>query len=225
MSQVLHNTGPDSAHDVRGGAEPRLRLWPGVLLIAALWSIRLAAIWLAGTPGSYFLFYMIAPLAITVLVALWWLTLSRLPLGDRLLGVGMFLAGGAATMAISPKTFPMMALILYALPLVVTVWVAWLLVSIPLTWSARRRGLVIALLLAWIPFNLLRVDGMNGSFAAKFSPRWQPTAEDRLLSSLASASHSAKDERPPPKPPRQPKRSSWPRAIGRAFAGRLATAG
>ena len=164
-----------------------------------------------GTPGQFFFFFMIAPICVSVLFAGWWLLFSRLHFVDRLLALAVFFACGAATLLISPKTFPMMALILYALPVLLSIWVGWLLVSIPIAWPARRLGLLAAIVLAWIPCNSLRVDGMDGRFKPRSAGAGLPTAEERML--LHVARRCAKSPAAETRPPRPDASASAPAEI------------
>jgi outer membrane protein assembly factor BamB len=170
----------------------KLRLWPGVLIVALMWLVRTVVGMMAFSPGHFFFGYMVTPMAATVLVCLWWLFASRLRWVDRQLVFAVFVVAAGATVFFSFKSFPFMAMILYCVPYILTAWVGWLLLSYRLSWPTRRAGLVALLVLGFLPYNFTRVDGMNGSFAAQFSPRWTPTPEERLLSSL-SGSHTPAD--------------------------------
>lgn len=166
-------------------AVPRVRLWPGLVIIAALWGVRIWGGSGEGSPGRFFFAFVIAPLIATVGLLLWWLLLSRVRWSDRGLVVGVYVALAGATVAICGQDFPMMALILYALPVVGSVWVGWLVLSLGMAWPMRRLLLLTSLALAFGAFTLLRVDGMDGAFAATFNWRWTPTPEQKLLAELS----------------------------------------
>ena len=163
-----------------------LRIWPGVILVMALWLLRLWANSGEPAPSKFFFGLIIAPAAVTLGVLLWWLFASRIQWTDRLLGAGMFLVIATATCFIAGKDFPAMGLILYALPVISTAWVVWLIVSGVLPWSVRRAGLMLIFVATGCLFSCLRVDGMDGSFKATFNWRWTPTSEDKLLTDLKS---------------------------------------
>ncbi len=165
-------------------AAPRPRLWPGVAIVVLL----LAAVWLPGwldAPGmTRYMFVFFGPMIATAAVALWWLFFSRIPWIDRMLGLAAFGAGAAGAAALWPQN-PML-LIVYALPVVLTVWVLLLLVTPFLSWSVVRLGLPVALLLTWGAFLCLRFDGLDGSLHGTLSLRWSPRGEDKFLASQGS---------------------------------------
>jgi outer membrane protein assembly factor BamB len=134
---------------------------------------------------------MWAPLVAVVALLAWWLFASRLRWTDRILGVGVALAAGAAAFALRDPSIDMMGTIIFALPRVVTAWVLWLLVSVFLPWPVRRLGLVVVLALVWGYMALLRFDGVYGSFSAQLAWRWTPTPEQVFLAENAARAHTA----------------------------------
>ena len=181
------------------------------------------------SPPLFRVAYMFAPMIATALVLAWWLVASRLRRTDRVLVVGLFVAAAAATARVGWQNLTFMGIVLYALPVVLSVWVGWLTSTSRLEWPVRRLGLLVAIVLAWGIFALVRIDGMDGTFNPAFSWRWSPTAEDRMLASLAASPQSAPVETPTDAAatavPVRTLRSSWPPAIGPAFADRPATTG
>ena len=137
---------------------------------------------------------MVTPMLATALVLVWWLFASRLRWADRGLVLGVFALAAAATVLVSRQTLGM-ALLLYGVPAVLSVWVGWLLVTYRLRWPVRRAGLLVGIVLVCGLFMLVRVNGMTGTFTPAFSWRWSPTAEDRLLASLAASSHRPAETR------------------------------
>jgi outer membrane protein assembly factor BamB len=184
---------PAPAPPAGAKASHQLRLWPGVAIVAVLWIIRLVAGLAANSPTQFFMAYMVAPMAATALVLAWWLFASRLRWSDRGLVLVVFALAAAATVLVSRQTVGM-ALLLYGVPTVLSVWIGWLILSYRLRWPVRRAGLLAAIVLACGLFMLLRVNGMTGTFTPSFSWRWSQTAEDRLLASLATTPHSSRTE-------------------------------
>ena len=183
------NTAVSDIHSsATGTARPALRLWPGAAIVAALWALRIWAQAGEASRTKFFIGYMIAPLAATAGLLLWWLLFSRVRWSDRALVAGVFAALAGAAVAICGQDFPLMALILYALPIVASAWVGWLIVSPWMAWPLRRWLLVGSLTLAFSTFTLLRVDGMDGAFRGTFNWRWTPTPEERLLAELSRSS-------------------------------------
>ena len=159
----------------------RLRLWPGVAILAIQWLVVLAIGTLAPPGRAQFFAKFLTPIGGAVLLCLWWLLASRIRWTARLLVVGVFLAAGGLCVLVGGAGFPMMAALMYALPIVTSVWIGWLLLSIYLPWRQRYVGLLAAIVLVWGYFMLLRVDGIDGGMAATLCWRWTPTAEEKFL--------------------------------------------
>ena len=168
------------------GSRPRLRLWPGIVLTAILWLMRGWATIGEFAQYKFFIGLLIAPLVVLVGLLLWWLFASRLRWSDRLLVVGTFAAVVAGTMFFADASFRGPALLFYVLPFVATAWPAWLLLFFWLSWPLRRAGILVMFIAVGVVCLLVRVDGMDGNFVAKFSWRWTRTPEERFLSELKS---------------------------------------
>src|SRR5947207_1635483 len=76
--------------------EPRLRLWPGLLIVAAMWLAILVPRWVAPGTMGHFMAMMWSPMIAAAAIAVWWLFASRLRWTDRILGLLAFGAVGAA---------------------------------------------------------------------------------------------------------------------------------
>ena len=161
-----------------------LRLWPGVVIFGLLAAIRGWGSVGAGTPSQFFFGLIIGPAACLLAVVLWWLFASRLRWTDRLLIPGALVVIVAATVVVCGDNFPAMGMIFYGVPVVATTWVGWLVLTITLPWPARRMGLLLLFVALGAFCSTLRLEGMDGSFNAKFSWRWTPTAEDDFLADL-----------------------------------------
>ena len=178
---------PKSQPDPAGASpQTRLRLWPGIVLVAVYWLVRIWASTGEFAMYKFFVGMLIAPLVVLAGLALWWLFASRLRWSDRLLVVGTFVAVTAVTMVAADASFRGMALVIYALPVVISAWLGWLVLSVLLSWPVRRAGVLLVLSATGVGCSLLRIDGMDGNFAAKFSWRWTPTPEQKLLAELKS---------------------------------------
>ena len=173
----------------------QLRLWPGIALLAVFWLVRGWA--LMGEFATHkFLGRHVDRTAGRAAGTLALVAAGQPPAWfDRLLVVGTFVAVTAATLVVADPSFRSIALVVYALPILVTAWPGWLAISFLFPWPVRRAGVLLVLVAAGIGCSLLRLDGVNGDFVAKFSWRWTPTPEQRLLAELArsariSGSHS-----------------------------------
>ena len=201
----------------------KLRFWPGVLLLVFLWSVRLLANLGEPSPLKFFVSLMIVPLGVFLLTIVWWLFFSRLQWKERGLTLGVLAAVAVGTLAVSLQSFPPMAMIMYAVPFLVSAWVGWLVLSYALSWPIRRAGLLLLFVVIGAVLSSIRVEGMDGSFAAKISPRWQATSEEQLLAELSKSPHAA----PPVEPAAeqavalQLQPGDWPGFRGAARDGRL----
>src|SRR5262245_24052079 len=163
----------------------RLRLWPGLVIVALQWLVMFGAGWIA--PGEMIHFYamFMTPFVAAIAIIFWWLLASRLPWSDRLLGLAACAAIGGAAAAVSDESMLPLAILFYGLPVVTTAWVLWLLVALGLSERVRSLGLVVVFALGWGFFALLRFEGVWGDMAAQFHWRWEPTHEQRFLAQLA----------------------------------------
>ena len=178
---------PQTRPDPPGASPQRgLRLWPGIVLVAVLWLVRVWASIGEFAMLNFFVGMLIAPLVVLAGIVLWWLFASRLRWPDRLLVVGTFAAVTVGTLVATDASFRGVSLVVYALPLVLSAWLGWLVLSFLFPWPVRRAGILLIFIAVGVGCSLLRIDGMNGSFVAKFNWRWTPTPEEKLLAELKS---------------------------------------
>lgn len=163
-----------------------LRLWPGVVIVLLELTAIFVPSWVAPATFAQFMAMFWGPMIASALLAVWWMFRSRVAWGDKFLVLSVAILGGVATAYLVDKTVPF-GLLLYGLPTVTTVWVAWLLVSSPLVWTWRRNGLCAAILLSWGYFTLVRFDGTYGELQSQMSWRWMPTAEQKFLAARPNA--------------------------------------
>jgi outer membrane protein assembly factor BamB len=177
---------------------PRLRLWPGVVVVAllwlVLWPVLVRAEWLESVgldQQRQFSVWMFAPMVATAALALWWLLASGLPWLDRVLGLVAFALAGAGMVLASHPTVGVYGLILYGLQTAATAWVVWLLLTPFVPWPARRVGLFVVFVLAFGYYTLLRVDGAYSNLVIEKEWRWSQTAEDKFKAERASKPKAA----------------------------------
>jgi outer membrane protein assembly factor BamB len=166
------------------------RLWLPVLLVVIQAVLLRLPHWVEiENMNLMFALFFFSPMVATGGVLLWWLLLSGLPWRDRLLGVLVAAAAGGAAFGLAHESFRM-ALTLYGLAALSTVWVGYLLLTTWLSWPARRVGMVLTLLLAAAGCTLLRLDGSWGNFDPQVSYRFGETAEERYVKGLADSAAS-----------------------------------
>jgi outer membrane protein assembly factor BamB len=194
------------------------RLWLPVILVA-MQAVCLVLPYQVEFENVELMFglMMLGPMVASGGVLLWWLFLSGIAWRDRLLVllVGAVAAGGA--FGLSHETFRM-ALALYGLAALSTLWVGYLLLTAWMNWPVRRAGLMLTLLLAAVGCTLLRMDGVWGDFQLQLSYRFRETAEDRYVKG------SEKESAGPASAPAAPVRlaaGDWPGFRGAARDARV----
>jgi outer membrane protein assembly factor BamB len=162
-----------------------LRLWPGVAIAALMVLTRLIATLVPdGT-----LLAVLGPLAGGVLIALWWLFLSRAPWIERVGVLAVLIGAGVATYFIlhpsirggyMGRMFPFF----FGIPGLALALVIWAAATRRLGSGPRFAALAAIVLVTCGLFTALRTDGLLGGLS-QLAWRWTPTAEDRLLAQAA----------------------------------------
>src|SRR5947209_20385159 len=84
----------------REPAKRTMKLWPGVLIVVAMWVGSRLPGWVAPVTMWQFFGYFYGPVVALVALAIWWLSASRLPWSQRLLIPAVVIAGGVVLMAL-----------------------------------------------------------------------------------------------------------------------------
>jgi outer membrane protein assembly factor BamB len=179
---------PAAADSSRPSVHPerRLRLWPGVLIVVLQWLLITVAGWVVPGTMTHFVAMFWGPILGLIALAAWWLFASRLSWADRAFALLACGAAAAAAWPLCHPSFGLFGMVIYALPVITTAWVLWLLFTPFLRWPVRRVGLLVVFLLAWGYFTLVRFEGINGTMSATFQYRWNPTAEEKFLAEIAT---------------------------------------
>jgi outer membrane protein assembly factor BamB len=181
-----------------------LRLWPGVLLASILVIARYVApvvapdAEIAEMPLA--VLGMISGVVVGLAIVIWWLFFSRAPWAERLAAVVLIIVGVFATRLVVHESIRGghmgMMLVLYSVPILGLALVAWAALTHRMSKPIRRATMVATIVLACVPFTLMRTGGVIGA-SSELHWRWTPTPEDRLLA-------EAKDEPVPPAPRSEP---------------------
>lgn len=163
---------------------------PAIVIVTVMWLVHVWASTGDAAAQRFFPGKIIAPAICALLMVGWWCWANRSRLGQVIFDVAVILIVAIVTIVVAGKNFPALGLILYALPTICTLWVAWLIVSARFSWSLRRLGVLGLWGVAGLIYSLLRIDGMGGDFRADVNWRWTPTAESKLLAELDSTSGS-----------------------------------
>tara|TARA_R110002049_G_scaffold27321_2_gene94350 strand:+ start:619107 stop:620900 length:1794 start_codon:yes stop_codon:yes gene_type:complete len=169
-----------------------LRWWPAAAFLVAMLACRLL---LKFVESPSFLLMMVAymgPAFFGLLVLFWWCFASRATGKEKV--IGLFSVVAIAAVAIGLIHYSMIGFGL-AIMVFPTGIAAFTLGLILFSRSPGRR-VPVALVLAALGFgvwDLLQSEGLTGDFKPQLLWRWQPTAEDTYLASLASRQLSDTD--------------------------------
>jgi outer membrane protein assembly factor BamB len=172
-------------------ARKPLRLRPGVVLVVAEWVLWLLVPALApdvevsGLP--LVVITMFASLLCGVGVALWWLFFSRAPWIERVAAIVVMILALMALPRVAHESIvgAHMGVTVYLLPIhgLALALVVWAAATQHLSPVVRRTALVAAIVLACVPWTLIRTAGVSGS-GSEYHWRWTPTPEERLLAEM-----------------------------------------
>ncbi len=166
----------------------QLLIWPAALLLIALWGLRTIPSMFAEMSVPVITAQFMGPAAIAGLIVLWWLFLSRATIQEKLLGLVGLAVIGAVTTYLADPTIRGFGMIIYAIPWGFTAFTVALICTSRMQ-SPKRTGL--ALLAALVGFgywDLIRTDEIRGDFQTVQNWRWVPTAEEQFLEELESGS-------------------------------------
>lgn len=159
-----------------------LRIWIPLTLVPLMVVARYFSAWFPEMPMVWMVGAFV-PGLLSILILLWWLTLSRARWSERLVGLLSAIAAIAAAAFLVDPTMQGPPIIVLTLPTTVAAFAVTLIVTSSLL-SFRRTFLAIACSFLVAGFStLLKNDGATGDFSFGFSWRWRPTSEDVFLSS------------------------------------------
>jgi outer membrane protein assembly factor BamB len=165
------------------------RVWPAVVLVGLYWAVFLTLRSLELPIFVRFLSALGTWGLLTIAFVTWWLTNRRLSLADRFLAFGVAVLGGALAGWLCDPSLGAFGMLLAAMPWVFTAWTVWMVLARRLSPRPRLLGLTAVLLLAWVPFTLVGMDGLDGDIQATLRWRWTPTAEQLYQQDLARRPH------------------------------------
>ena len=185
-----------------------LRLWPGVLIVALQWLARFLVPVLAPAALPY---GVLAGLAGSVAVIVWWGFFSGARWSDRLGFVVVIAAGILGTWRIVHPSIAggMMGLMffVYVLPGLCLALVASVAATRQLADGPRRAVMLAAILVSCLIWTLVRTGGFSSDLHHDWAWRWSPTHEDLLV---ARAAPKTTAPGPAAIPPQTTAAPSWP---------------
>jgi hypothetical protein len=179
------------------GDRAKLRLWPGVVIVALQW---LGWFVIPRIVPEGAMYGVLGGLAAGPLVILWWLFFSRAPWSERWLALVLTIVAMAATPRLLHESVARgnmgFQFFLYAIPVLSLAFVIWAMASRPLANGPRRITMVVTFLLACGAFALVRSKDVTGDGSAEFAWRWSETPEERLLARAPNGPLAAAQPRP-----------------------------
>ncbi|HEY3788273.1 MAG TPA: hypothetical protein VGL71_05420, partial [Urbifossiella sp.] len=161
-------------------AAPPLRIWPGLLLIAAIPLFMFVPGLFVPRTMVHFISFFLAPIVGTLAILGWWMFAARVRGLDRwlfpLLILGPTVALSATLFASNPMAIPV-----YLLPIVTGLWVVAAAFTHQTSPEVRRVILSAILICSWTTVAMLRFEGADGDLMPTFRWRWQPTEEELFL--------------------------------------------
>ncbi|MCP3981062.1 MAG: PQQ-binding-like beta-propeller repeat protein [bacterium] len=174
----------DEAQANGSTGERALRVWPGVALVLLQWSVW----WGLPLVSSKMTFQMISAFGGMIcgaLVVLWWVFLSRARWVDRLVGAALLVGSLALTTRLVHDSVATAGMgfmyFVYAIPVSCLAFVLWAVLARGLALGVRRVTMVAAIVLACLPFVLIRHAGVDGDNSVDARWRWSQSPEQRLL--------------------------------------------
>jgi outer membrane protein assembly factor BamB len=160
------------------------RFWPAVVILTLFW-IAFFVVGALDKPYFYGFLYSMGAAGLLVLVfSIWWWTNRRIKFSDRVFGFILVVGLGVLVAPFCHRSI-WFSLPTLGLPIVLTTWIAWLVLAKGFGISRTRLGALAVVALTWGSFTLIRMDGVNADLQANLNWRWKPTAEEQFLAERA----------------------------------------
>ncbi len=173
------------------------RIWPPLVLVALYWAIFFA-IGASGIPMFMgFLMQMGAMLLIALIFMVWWLANRRIRLTDRFLVLGTAIVVATITLLLLHPSVVKPSVVFLGVPISLTAFTICLAVVRNTAAQWQRLSMIAVLVLTWIPFTLVRMEGLTGGGNPDFRWRWSASAEQRFLAEQAQKAHDAQSQSAP----------------------------
>ena len=166
---------------IHESARKPLRLWPVIAIWIAFVAAAIASLFIKGEPVL-----LMAGAIGSLLIVLWWVTVSRARWQER---IGAIVMIAATVVLVRYTAHPSIVggaqfMLSFLLGVFFSCFAlaAWALIADRFHGGRRWLTLAAALLaIGWLPVALMRFEGVQGSSGFVFHARWTPTPEDLLL--------------------------------------------
>ena len=170
--------------------QPPVRIWPAVVILL----LQVAAIGYSVTAEfdnfSRFMAMMLGPAVCLLLFLVYWFGFSRVPMRERLV-LPLLSLVTAVIIAFLVHTTARAPMWMYGIPITLLLATLGLFFTRKSSPKGRFPLLASLLVVAWLPFLLVRLDGFVGSYLPEFAWRWTPTTEELLAKTRKPAEASA----------------------------------
>src|SRR5688572_14571155 len=151
-------------------AERPLRLWPGVIIVAAQWIARFGIPIVAPDQTMY---AVMGGVLGFVGIVLWWVFFSRAVRFDRIAAIVVMIAAIYPFLDMSLATGAMgMLFLIMVVPGISLAFVIWAVVSRPWTTGMQRMTMAVAIVVSCLVWTLVRTGGFTGAFDHDLAWRW-----------------------------------------------------
>jgi outer membrane protein assembly factor BamB len=190
LSPTLHTTASNSGESPEKIPDPfsrtPLRLWPAVAIAVVQLLVMVLGPVLA---NDGMIIGLLGGVGGALLILLWWVFFSRAGWLERIGAIVLMVAGVFAAKAVAHEsiTGAGQGMMMYFLPtpFLALALVAWAVATRHLDVGVRRALLVLAIVIACTPFDLIRTAGVRGGGSFfEFHWRWTPTPEQLLLAQV-----------------------------------------
>jgi outer membrane protein assembly factor BamB len=159
----------------------RRRLWPLAVILIAHYAIVQTAIAIDLTQFQRFVTRLASTFVVLLVFLVWWLRSSRFRWPDKLLVIGLMIAGVAVADVAGDPTISIFGLLLDVVPIALALGLATLhfLGSRPM--SVQRGAFAMVVGTVFGVACLIRWEGVDSRQQGSYSWRWTPTAEQSFL--------------------------------------------
>jgi outer membrane protein assembly factor BamB len=168
-----------------------LRLWPGLLFVALIWTLRVLPGMVDEPNTVIFTAAFFGPLLCALLILFWWLTASRASAREKIAGGLGLVAIVVATHFLVHPTMQGFGTMFTAVPWGISAFVIAVAVAGKVAPQKRTAIALLAAALGFGYWTLVRLDGTWGNFKFQHTYRWQSTAEDDFLAQKGASGSGA----------------------------------
>jgi len=193
----MSEAAPAAATSAASESRP-LRLWPAIVLLILMWAVRIVPGYIDDLPLAALMAKFMGPAVCGLLVLLWWAFFSRAPGRERMITLVGIVIIGVVTSLLVHFSMQGFWLIAHPIPWGITAFTVAIVLTSRLPSQQRMMVALLAALVAFGYWDLVRNEGSWGDFHNTYYWRWEATPEDKFLAARqASATKDEAAERVP----------------------------